>query len=133
MDVVCLEFVHIGRIASQLVVVVANHHGHLDARPGNSELIENRLVRVDYVFKLFDSVHESQLPEPKRVSNDEQLGVGTFLFQAFQKCDELGGVVAMLQSAVAAHVQVADEVIFLCQVRGSLPSASIALSAQRFH
>jgi len=46
-----------------------------------------------------------------------QLGVGTFVFQLFQKRDELGGVVAMLQLAVAAHMQVADEIVSLRQLR----------------
>ena len=115
MDVVCLQFLHKGRIASQIIIVIPDHHGHLDARAGGPELIENRLVRLYDVRKPFDPAHKRELPEAKRVAYDQKLGVGAFLFQLLQEFDELGGVIAMLQLTVAAHVQVTDKVILLCQ------------------
>jgi len=76
--------------------VIADHHRNLDTFAGGAELIENGLVRCDDVIKFFDTVHESQLPEPERITNDQQFSVRTFLFQPFQKFNELGGVVAVL-------------------------------------
>ena len=96
MDVVRSKLVHIGRIAGQVVVVIADHHGHLDARADDPELIENGLMGLDDVVELFGSVDESQFPEPKRVAYDEQFSFGVFFFQSLQKRDELGGVIAML-------------------------------------
>src|SRR5262245_17141924 len=57
-------------------------------------------------------MHKRQFPEPKRIADDEQFCVRAFFCQSLQKGNELGRVVAMLQSAVAAHVQVAHEVVF---------------------
>jgi hypothetical protein len=51
--------------------VIADHHGYLDACSGDLELIENVLMRLDYVVELLCSVHQSQLPEPERVAHDE--------------------------------------------------------------
>jgi hypothetical protein len=124
MDVVCLQFLHKGRIASEIIVVIPDHHGHLDARAGGPELIENRLVRLYDVRKPFDPAHKRELPEAKRVAHDQKLGVGAFLFQLLQEFDELGGVIAMLQLTVATHVQVTDKVILLCQSMISLPDRS---------
>src|SRR5215472_5427833 len=53
-------------VASEVVIVIADHHGDLDMCTGGSELIENGLVRHDDVIKLFDTLHQSQLPEPER-------------------------------------------------------------------
>src|SRR5215470_10927330 len=72
-------------------------------------------MRSDYVLELVNSVHERQFPEPKRITDDEQFCIRAFFCEFLQKGNELGRVVAMLQSAVAAHVQVAHEVIFLGQ------------------
>ena len=124
MDVVCLQFLHKGRIASEIIIVIPDHHGHLDARAGGPELIENRLVRLYNVRKPFDPAHKRELPEAKRVAHDQQLGVWAFLFQLLQEFDELGGVIAMLQLTVATHVQVTDKVILLCQSMISLPDRS---------
>src|SRR5215471_6683315 len=94
-------------------MVICHHHRDPDASPSGPELVENCLVRLDYGFKLFVSVHEGEFPETESITHDDQLGVDAFSFQSLQKCDELGGVIAMLQLAVTPHVQVADEVIFL--------------------
>jgi len=48
-------------------------------------------------------------------TDDQQFSVRTFVFQPFQKFNEFGSVVAVLQRAIAAHVQVAHKVIFLCR------------------
>ena len=74
-----LQHFQVGRIASQVVVVIADHHGDLDGRPSNPELIENRLVRLNDVRKLFGTVHEGQFPKAKGVADNEEFGVGTFL------------------------------------------------------
>src|SRR5215475_13749355 len=124
MDVVCLQFLHKGRIASEIIIVIPDHHGHLDARTGGPELIENRLVRLYDVRKPFDPAYKRELPEPKRVAHDQKFGVGAVLFQLLQEFDELGGVIAMLQLTVAAHVQVTDKVILLCQSMISVPDRS---------
>ena len=124
MDVVCLQFLHKGRIASEIIIVIPDHHGHLDARASGPELIENRLVRLYDVRKPFDPMHKRELPEAKRVAHDQKLGVGALLFQLLQEFDELCGVVAMLQLTVATHVQVTDKVILLCQSMISLPDRS---------
>src|SRR5262245_36002528 len=97
-------------VASKIVIVIADHHGDLDAVPSDAELIENGLVCRNYVIKLFDPPHEGQFPESERIADYQQFGVGAFVFQCLQKCNELGDVVAMLQLAVTAHVEVADEV-----------------------
>ena len=99
------------RIASEIIVVVPDHHGHLDARSGGPELIENRLMRPYDVRKPLDPAHKRQLPEAKRIAHDQQFGVGAFLFQLLQEGDELGGKIAMLQFTVAAHMQVTDQII----------------------
>src|SRR5262245_804168 len=109
--------------------MVADHHGHLDARARYPQLIENRLVRLDDVFELFGTAHERQLPEPKRVAHNEQFSFRTFLFQFLQKGDEIGGVVAMLQATVTAHVKVADKVILLRQSASSVLCGSNALAS----
>jgi len=124
MDVVCLQFLHKGRIASEIIIVIPDHHGHLDARAGGPELIENRLVRLYDVRKPFDPAHKRELPEAKRVAHDQKFGVGVFLFQFLQEFDELGGVIAMLQLTVATHMQVTDKVILPCQSMISLPDRS---------
>ena len=62
MDVVGPQFVRKGRIASQVVIVIADHHGDLDARSGGAELIENGLVRRDDVVELFDSLARGSVP-----------------------------------------------------------------------
>src|SRR5262249_50920804 len=49
------------------------------------------------------------------IPHNEQLSVGIFALQLLQKVNKLIRVIAMLQLAVASHVQVADEVILLCQ------------------
>jgi hypothetical protein len=51
-------------------------------------LIENGLVRRNDVIELFDTLYESQFPEPERVADDQQFGVGAFVFQPLQKCNE---------------------------------------------
>ena len=64
------------------------HHGDPDTRTGGSELIENGLVRRNDVIELFDTLYESQFPEPERAADDQQFGVGPFVFQPLQKCNE---------------------------------------------
>ena len=61
--------------------MIADHHGDLDARPGSAELIENGLVRRNYVIELFGSAHEGQFPESERVADDYQFCVGVLFFQ----------------------------------------------------
>jgi hypothetical protein len=95
-DVVCPQPSRKGRVASKVVIMIAHHHCNLDTFAGGAELIENGLVRRDDVIKLFDTLHESQLPEAERIANDQQFSVRVFLFQPFQKFNELGGVVAVL-------------------------------------
>jgi len=56
-------------VASEIVIVIADHHGDLDAGSSGAKLIENGLVCRNYVIKLFDSPHESQLPESKRIAD----------------------------------------------------------------
>src|SRR5262249_53129845 len=97
MDVVFSERLCEGSIASQVVIVISHHHRDPDASPSGPELVENCLVRLDYVFKLVGSVHEGEFPETKSITHDEQLGVGALSFQSLQKSDELSGVIAMLQ------------------------------------
>src|ERR1700675_1394926 len=75
-------------------------------------------------------MHESKFPEPKRITDDQQFSIGTFFFQPPQKCDELGGVIAMLQLAVAAHVEVADEIILLCQSADFLVCVYVVLPSR---
>ena len=75
-------------VASEVVIVIADHHGDLDTRTGGSELIENGLVRRNDVIELFDTLYESQFPEPERVADDQQFGVRAFVFQPLQKCNE---------------------------------------------
>jgi len=75
-------------VASEVVIVIADHHGDLDTRTGGSELIENGLVRRNDVIELFDTLYESQFPEPERAADDQQFGVGPFVFQPLQKCNE---------------------------------------------
>ena len=48
-----------GRVASKVVIVIANHHRNLDTFAGGVELIENGLVRCDNVIKFCDTLHES--------------------------------------------------------------------------
>ena len=60
------------------------------------------------MVELFGSADECQFPEPKRIAYDEQFSFLILFFQSLQKRDELGGVIAMLQLAVATHMQVAD-------------------------
>jgi hypothetical protein len=43
-------------VASEVVIVIADHHGGLDTRTGGSELIENGLVRRNDVIKLCDDL-----------------------------------------------------------------------------
>jgi hypothetical protein len=71
MDIVISKLGCKGCIASQVVVVISHHHGHSYASPGGSKLIENRLMGVNYVLKLFSPVHESEFPEPERITHDE--------------------------------------------------------------
>jgi len=61
--------------------MIADHHGDLDARSGGVELVENGLVRRNDVIKLFGSPHQGQLPEPERIADNQQFGVGTFFFK----------------------------------------------------
>src|SRR5215470_14712138 len=49
-------------VASEVVIVITDHHGDLDMCAGGSELIENGLVRCNDVIKLFHTLHETQLP-----------------------------------------------------------------------
>ena len=84
--------------------MIADHHGHLDARPDDLELIENGLMGLDDVVELFGTGDESQFPEPKRIAYDEQLSFRVFIFQPLQKFNELGGVITVLQLAVTTHV-----------------------------
>jgi len=107
--------------------VVADHHGHLDARSSDPELVENVLVRLDYVLKLLGSMHASQLPEPERIAHDKQFGLRVFVFQSLQEGDELCGIVAMLQAAITAHVKVADKVVLLRQMRPPCRTCSTPL------
>jgi hypothetical protein len=37
--------------ASEVVIVIADHHGHLDPRTSDSELVENGSVRGDNVIE----------------------------------------------------------------------------------
>jgi hypothetical protein len=115
MNVVCLQLLRKGGIASEIIIVIADHHGHLDARAGGLELIENGLMCGYDVREFSDSTHEGEFPKSKCVADDQQFSVGAFLLQFLQKIDELGGVIAMLQLAVATHMQVTDKVILLCQ------------------
>ena len=69
-DVVCPQPSCKGRVASKVVIVIADHHRNLDTFAGGAELIENGLVRRNYVIELFGSVHEGQLPESERVADD---------------------------------------------------------------
>src|SRR5215813_9646611 len=70
MNVVLSQFGGKFGVASKIVIVIADHHGDLDARPGSAELIENGLVRGNYVIELFGSAHEGQFPESERVAHD---------------------------------------------------------------
>jgi hypothetical protein len=70
-DVVCLQPGAKIWVASEVVIVIADHHGDFDAGPGGSKLIENSLVRLYYVLELFDSMDESQFPEPKCIADDQ--------------------------------------------------------------
>src|SRR5262249_45161577 len=106
-NVVCQKPSCKASVASKVVIVIADHHGDLDTCAGGAELIENGLVRCNDVIEFFDTVHECQLPESERITNDQQFSVRTFLLQPLQKFNELGGVVAVLERAIAAHVQVA--------------------------
>jgi hypothetical protein len=54
-------------------------------------------------------VHKSGFPEPESITDNEKLGVGALAFQFLQKPEEFTSVVAMLQAAIPAHVQVADK------------------------
>src|SRR5262249_43096928 len=59
-----------------------------------------------------------------------EFGARALFFQAPEKGDELGPVVTMLQLAIAAHVQVANEVVPLWHLLSPLPyRASFSLSA----
>jgi hypothetical protein len=49
--------------------------------------------------------------DPERISDDKQFGVGAFIFQPLQKCNELVGVIAMLQGAVATQMQVTNQIV----------------------
>jgi hypothetical protein len=89
--------------------VIADHHGHFDSSASALELIENNLVCPYDVIELLDTLHDSCFPEPERVTDNEQLGIPGFAFQLLQKANEFGRVVAMLQAAITAHVQVADK------------------------
>ena len=60
--------------------MIADHHGHLDARPDDLELIENGLMGLDDVVELFGTGDESQFPEPKRIAYDEQFSFRVFSF-----------------------------------------------------
>ena len=66
MDVVCLQFLHKGRIASEIVVVIPDHHGHLDARAGAFELVVSRVEQLEAVaVELLGPAgteHRQQLP-----------------------------------------------------------------------
>src|SRR5262249_30918073 len=70
MNVVLLKLGGKFGVASKIIVMIANHHGDLDACPDSAELIENGLVRRNYVIELFGSVHEGQFPESERVADD---------------------------------------------------------------
>src|SRR5262249_4382770 len=69
MNVVLSQFGGKFGVASKIVIVIADHHGDLDARPGSAELIENGLVCRNYVIKLFDSPHEGEFPETERIAD----------------------------------------------------------------
>jgi hypothetical protein len=77
-DVVCPQPSRKGRVASKVVIVIADHHGDLDTFAGGAELIENGLVRCDDVIKCFDTLYESQLPESERITNNQQFSVRVF-------------------------------------------------------
>src|SRR5262245_45963771 len=49
-DVVCYQLGRIRGVASKIVIVIADHHRDLDARAGGAELIEDGLVRRNYVI-----------------------------------------------------------------------------------
>src|SRR5262249_7494216 len=49
-DVVCAELFRKNGITSQIVVVIADHQGHFDTRPGDFDLVENRLVASNDVI-----------------------------------------------------------------------------------
>jgi hypothetical protein len=70
MDVVCLQFGRICGIAGKIVIVIAYHHRDLDARSGGAELIEDGLVRRNYVIEFSDSPRDGQFPESERIAED---------------------------------------------------------------
>jgi hypothetical protein len=77
MDVVCLQPSCKVCVATEVVIVIADHHSDLDTSPGRSELIENGLVRRNDVIDLFDALYESQFPEPERITDDQQFSIRT--------------------------------------------------------
>src|SRR6516162_10089741 len=81
MNVVLSQFGGKFGVASKIIVMIADHHGDLDARSSGAELIENGLVCRNYVIKLFDSSHEGQLPKSERIADYQQFGVGAFFFE----------------------------------------------------
>src|SRR5215467_12478327 len=50
-DVVCLQPSCKVCVATEVVIVIADHHSDLDTSPGGSELIENGLVRRNGSFR----------------------------------------------------------------------------------
>ena len=88
--------------------------------PVSYELVENSLVCPDDVHLTFRRPARVLFPQnPNLITDDEQLSVGAFAFQLLQKANEFGRVVAVLQSAITTHVQVADKKII------SLPSVDL--------
>ena len=84
-DIVCSQLLHKFGIASEIIIMIADHHCHLNARAGDRELIENGLVCRYDVRKPFDPTNEREFPESERVTDDQQFSVGAFLFQLLEK------------------------------------------------
>ena len=79
------------------------------------------------MYSILSSVlYRGQLPEAKRIANDQQFCIGTLGLQTSQKFDEFGRIVALLQLSVTAEVQIAHQINFLYQVQSPSLDGSVS-------
>src|SRR5262245_51515871 len=68
-DVVRRELAGEASVAGEVIIVVADHHGDLNARSGRPQLIEDRLMRPDDMVEPVEAGHEREFPESEGISD----------------------------------------------------------------
>ncbi len=84
-DVVRSESLHVLVVSREFVVVIARQQRDRNILAGRTELFEQLRIRFFEHVELLDTLGLRKLPEPERVTVDDQLGVLVSCLQALEK------------------------------------------------